>query len=266
MEDAITNSINNNNNSLPTNPFCSSASPAQFSSCVMSYTCNPPPPPSYQTTAMAPGGINPDEVFFKQEQCNSMAADNIDIASLDFDLSESQCISTAHRQDPTQSDYVSMYPTQYTSQAPPIRTSCYFTTTPPYHSPQQQQQQQRRRPGRPKIKHLVENERRGRDKKVKNQHLWEFIHETLMNPLYNPQYLRWENQREGVFRFVQSEAVAQLWGGRKNNENMTYEKLSRAMRHYYKRGILERVEGRRLVYKFSIKAMDRAREKKHNSS
>lgn len=70
---------------------------------------------------------------------------------------------------------------------------------------------------------------------VKNQHLWEFIYETLLNPLYNPQYLRWENQREGVFRFVQSEAVAQLWGSRKNNENMTYEKLSRAMRyeHFY---------------------------------
>jgi hypothetical protein len=51
-----------------------------------------------------------------------------------------------------------------------------------------------------------------------------------MNPMYNPQYVRWENQREGVFRFVQSEAVAQLWGSLKNNDNMTYEKLSRAMR------------------------------------
>ncbi|ESP02405.1 hypothetical protein LOTGIDRAFT_138494, partial [Lottia gigantea] len=98
---------------------------------------------------------------------------------------------------------------------------------------------------------------------AKNQHLWEFIFDCLVNPAYNPQYLRWENQRDGVFRFVQSEAVAQLWGGFKNNENMTYEKLSRAMRHYYKRGILERVEGRRLVYKFSRKAMDRAREKRH---
>ncbi|KAL5006587.1 hypothetical protein ScPMuIL_015393 [Solemya velum] len=121
----------------------------------------------------------------------------------------------------------------------------------------------RRRPGRPRIKSLppeVES-RAQKDKKAKNQHLWEFIYGVLMNPSYNPQYLRWENQREGVFRFVQSEAVAHLWGSLKNNENMTYEKLSRAMRHYYKRGILERVEGRRLVYKFSRKAIDKCREK-----
>ncbi|XP_034325880.1 ETS homologous factor isoform X6 [Magallana gigas] len=122
----------------------------------------------------------------------------------------------------------------------------------------------RRRPGRPRIKSQHHDEENGREKKAKNQHLWEFIYEILMNPMYNPQFLRWENQREGVFRFVQSEAVAQLWGGLKNNENMTYEKLSRAMRHYYKRGILERVEGRRLVYKFSRVAMERVREKRHS--
>lgn len=123
---------------------------------------------------------------------------------------------------------------------------------------------QRRRPGRPRIKSLPTEEEAQRDKKVKNQHLWEFIYEVLMNPMYNPQFVRWENQREGVFRFVQSEAVAQLWGSLKNNDNMTYEKLSRAMRHYYKRGILERVEGRRLVYKFSRVAMERVREKRHS--
>ena len=65
---------------------------------------------------------------------------------------------------------------------------------------------------------------------VKSQHLWEFIFDLLNNPTYNPQVLKWENQREGVFRFIQSETIAQLWGNLKNNENMTYEKLSRAMR------------------------------------
>nr|DBA17543.1 TPA: hypothetical protein GDO54_002970 [Pyxicephalus adspersus] len=62
------------------------------------------------------------------------------------------------------------------------------------------------------------------------------------------------DRSEGVFRFLKSEAVAQLWGKKKNNSSMTYEKLSRAMRYYYKREILERVDGRRLVYKFGKNA------------
>lgn len=122
----------------------------------------------------------------------------------------------------------------------------------------------RRRPGRPRIKNIPTEEelQAQREKKMKSQHLWEFIYDMLNNPIYNPSILKWENQNEGVFRFVQSESVAQLWGTLKSNENMTYEKLSRAMRHYYKRGILERVEGRRLVYKFSRGTLERMRQRK----
>lgn len=47
-------------------------------------------------------------------------------------------------------------------------------------------------------------------------------------------------------------AVAQLWG-QKTNSSMTYKKLSRARRYYYKQEILERVDGLRLVYKFGWK-------------
>ncbi|XP_068117574.1 ETS homologous factor [Hyperolius riggenbachi] len=85
-------------------------------------------------------------------------------------------------------------------------------------------------------------------------HLWEFIRDILLTPDKNPGLIRWEDRSEGVFRFLKSEAVAQLWGKKKNNSSMTYEKLSRAMRYYYKREILERVDGRRLVYKFGKNA------------
>lgn len=85
-------------------------------------------------------------------------------------------------------------------------------------------------------------------------HLWEFIRDILLNPDRNPGLIKWEDRTEGVFRFLKSEAVAQLWGKKKNNSSMTYEKLSRAMRYYYKREILERVDGRRLVYKFGKNA------------
>ncbi|KAF6103152.1 ETS homologous factor [Phyllostomus discolor] len=85
-------------------------------------------------------------------------------------------------------------------------------------------------------------------------HLWEFIRDILLNPDRNPGLIKWEDRSEGIFRFLKSEAVAQLWGKKKNNSSMTYEKLSRAMRYYYKREILERVDGRRLVYKFGKNA------------
>ncbi|XP_072292025.1 ETS homologous factor [Eucyclogobius newberryi] len=85
-------------------------------------------------------------------------------------------------------------------------------------------------------------------------HLWEFIRDILLHPERNPGLIKWEDRTEGVFRFLKSEAVAQLWGRKKNNSSMTYEKLSRAMRYYYKREILERVDGRRLVYKFGPNA------------
>lgn len=81
-------------------------------------------------------------------------------------------------------------------------------------------------------------------------HLWEFIRDILIHPELNEGLMKWENRQEGVFKFLRSEAVAQLWGQKKKNNSMTYEKLSRAMRYYYKREILERVDGRRLVYKF----------------
>ncbi|XP_074504329.1 ETS-related transcription factor Elf-3 [Sebastes fasciatus] len=81
-------------------------------------------------------------------------------------------------------------------------------------------------------------------------HLWEFIRDILIHPERNQGMMKWEDRREGVFKFLKSEAVAQMWGQKKKNSSMTYEKLSRAMRYYYKREILERVDGRRLVYKF----------------
>ncbi|XP_029358056.1 ETS-related transcription factor Elf-3 isoform X2 [Echeneis naucrates] len=91
-------------------------------------------------------------------------------------------------------------------------------------------------------------------KKIKHAprgtHLWEFIRDILIHPEKNQGLMKWEDRREGIFKFLKSEAVAQMWGQKKKNSSMTYEKLSRAMRYYYKREILERVDGRRLVYKF----------------
>ena len=42
--------------------------------------------------------------------------------------------------------------------------------------------------------------------------------------------LEWEDREQGIFRVVKSEALAKMWGQRKKNDRMTYEKLSRALR------------------------------------
>ncbi|KAG8438324.1 hypothetical protein GDO86_008852, partial [Hymenochirus boettgeri] len=88
---------------------------------------------------------------------------------------------------------------------------------------------------------------------VHGSHLWEFLRDILLSPEANRGILEWEDKEQGIFRVVKSEALAQMWGRKKRNDKMTYEKLSRALRHYYKSGILERID-RRLVYKFGKKA------------
>ncbi|TRY69478.1 hypothetical protein TCAL_06211 [Tigriopus californicus] len=71
----------------------------------------------------------------------------------------------------------------------------------------------------------------------------------INNPHYNPRVIKWENKEEGLFRIVDQTELARLWGEVKNNQSMTYDKFSRAMRYYYKRQELVIVR-RKLVYKF----------------
>ena len=62
--------------------------------------------------------------------------------------------------------------------------------------------------------------------------------------------ISWENQTEGLFRFTDAQAFAALWGKHRNRPNMTYDKVARALRYYYKRNIFQQVGGR-LTYRFS---------------
>ncbi|XP_050546678.1 uncharacterized protein LOC126908547 isoform X2 [Daktulosphaira vitifoliae] len=110
---------------------------------------------------------------------------------------------------------------------------------------------------------LKEKKRVGRPRGIKSKRsktepklsrIWEFIRDLLLDAQYCPTYICWENYEEGRFRFVQSDKVAKLWGKFKRNERMNYEKFSRAMRYYYKTGVLLPVQGKRLVYKFGPKA------------
>lgn len=82
-------------------------------------------------------------------------------------------------------------------------------------------------------------------------HLWQFLKELLTQPESYSAAIRWLDRPAGVFKIEDSLRVARLWGKRKNRPAMNYDKLSRSIRQYYKKGIMKKTErSQRLVYQF----------------
>ncbi|XP_032376322.1 SAM pointed domain-containing Ets transcription factor [Etheostoma spectabile] len=82
-------------------------------------------------------------------------------------------------------------------------------------------------------------------------HLWQFLRELLLKPHSYSCCIRWLNKEKGIFKIEDSALVARLWGMRKNRPAMNYDKLSRSIRQYYKKGIIRKPDvSRRLVYQF----------------
>lgn len=81
--------------------------------------------------------------------------------------------------------------------------------------------------------------------------LWEFLKELLLHPESNSNCIKWINRDDGIFKIEDSVRVAKLWGRRKNRPNMNYDKLSRSIRQYYRKGIIKKTQhSKRLVYQF----------------
>ncbi|NP_001086108.1 ELK4, ETS transcription factor L homeolog [Xenopus laevis] len=78
--------------------------------------------------------------------------------------------------------------------------------------------------------------------------LWQFLLQLLQEPHHN-QLICWTSN-DGEFKLLQAEEVARLWGVRKNKPSMNYDKLSRALRYYYVKNIIKKVNGQKFVYKF----------------
>ncbi|CAG5105854.1 Oidioi.mRNA.OKI2018_I69.chr1.g2514.t1.cds [Oikopleura dioica] len=79
--------------------------------------------------------------------------------------------------------------------------------------------------------------------------LWLFLLELL---LLDPDQscISW-TKKGWEFVMADPDEVARRWGIRKNRPQMSYDKLSRGLRYYYDKGILEKVTGRRFVYRFT---------------
>nr|XP_020855292.1 transcription factor ETV7 isoform X2 [Phascolarctos cinereus] len=79
--------------------------------------------------------------------------------------------------------------------------------------------------------------------------LWDYVYQLLSDSRYES-YIKWEDKDSKVFRVVDPNGLARLWGNHKNRVNMTYEKMSRALRHYYKLKIIKKEPGQKLLFRF----------------
>ncbi|KAK3519393.1 hypothetical protein QTP70_026955 [Hemibagrus guttatus] len=79
--------------------------------------------------------------------------------------------------------------------------------------------------------------------------LWDYVYQLLLDTRYES-YIKWEDRDAMIFRVVDPNGLARLWGNHKNRANMTYEKMSRALRHYYKLNIIKKESGQRLLFRF----------------
>ncbi|KAG9349330.1 hypothetical protein JZ751_027773, partial [Albula glossodonta] len=78
--------------------------------------------------------------------------------------------------------------------------------------------------------------------------LWQFL-VTLLDDPANSHFITWTG-RGMEFKLIEPEEVARRWGLQKNRPAMNYDKLSRSLRYYYEKGIMQKVAGERYVYKF----------------
>ena len=72
----------------------------------------------------------------------------------------------------------------------------------------------------------------------------------LEDPCHNPSTICWSDRDTMEFRVNDTHKLGRLWGREKENPTMNFDKLSRAIRFYYRKKVFEPVTNKRLIYKF----------------
>jgi hypothetical protein len=78
--------------------------------------------------------------------------------------------------------------------------------------------------------------------------LWQFL--VYLLDANKSDIIQWVSREQSTFKLCDPEEVARQWGAQKNRQTMNYDKLSRSLRYYYEKGIMQKVSGERYVYKF----------------
>ena len=82
----------------------------------------------------------------------------------------------------------------------------------------------------------------------KSIYLWEFLFGLLEDDECTS-VITWTNKSEGIFELKNTDELAKLWGTVKNRPKMDKNKLIRAIRTYYERGMLKKVRCLSLIFR-----------------
>ena len=61
--------------------------------------------------------------------------------------------------------------------------------------------------------------------------LWKFLLEILCTEDYNPDYITWEDEEQGIFRIVCRDNLTRLWAEKRGKDDMHYDIMARAIRY-----------------------------------
>ncbi|KAF8368011.1 hypothetical protein PRIPAC_85840, partial [Pristionchus pacificus] len=90
-----------------------------------------------------------------------------------------------------------------------------------------------------------------RSSKREEKMLWVFILKHLQDESKR-NLVEWTNEKSGEFRFVDPDGFARAWGEHKGGRSapMRFEVMTRGLRFYYKKGIVEKVKNQKNLFRF----------------